>query len=109
MEYKKRIENEAKQKHLAKLNNKKKSNQVSGEKAADGLHDAYLEVGDRDVQEHLALGNKVTNNLNSIPMSTVDGSAMPVTSSTFGTHAKFKQGLYNGAVREDGLFLVIDG
>ena len=72
------------------------------------MHDAYLEAGDRDVQEHLALGNKVTNNLDSLPMSTTDGSVVPVTSSTSRTHAKFKQGLCNNAVPKDGLFLVID-
>ena len=49
---------------------------------------ASKEAGDRDVQEHLALGNKVINNLDSVPMSTADGSVVPVTSST---HAKFKQ------------------
>ena len=58
------------------------------------MHDAYLEVGDRDVQEHLALGNKVTNNLDSVPMNTADGSVVPVTS---GTHAKFKQRLSTSA------------
>ena len=62
---------------------------------------ASKEAGDRDVQEHSALGNKVTNNLGSVPMSTANGSAMPVAS---GTHAEFKQGPCNGAVLEDGLF-----
>ncbi|XWS48080.1 hypothetical protein CRYUN_Cryun13aG0041900 [Craigia yunnanensis] len=102
LEYQRRIENEAKQKHLAELN--KKTNQAYGEKAADGLHDAYLEAGDLDIQEHLALRNSVTNNLDSIRMTTANGSAVPVTSNTSGTHAKFKQGLSNCAVPEDGLF-----
>ncbi|XVF09167.1 hypothetical protein REPUB_Repub07fG0068300 [Reevesia pubescens] len=102
LEYQRRIENEAKQKHLAEQN--KKTNQTYAEKAADGLHDAYLEAGDLDIKEHLALRNRVTNNLDSIPISTANGLALPVTSNTSGTHAKFKQGLSNGAVLEDGLF-----
>ncbi|XP_022738696.1 uncharacterized protein LOC111291303 isoform X2 [Durio zibethinus] len=102
LEYQRRIENEAKQKHLAEQN--KKTYQAFAEKAADGLHDAYLEGSDLDIQEHLALSNRVTNNLDSIPMSTANGLAVPVTSKTSGTHTKFKQGLSNGAVPEDGLF-----
>ncbi|XVF12010.1 hypothetical protein REPUB_Repub08aG0077800 [Reevesia pubescens] len=101
LEYQRRIENEAKQKHLAEQN--KKTNQVYAEKTADGLHDAYLEAGDIVIQEHLALRNRVTNNLDST-MSTANGSSVPVTSNTSGTCAKFKQGPSNGAVPEDGLY-----
>ena len=53
LEYQRRIENEAKQKHLGELN--KKTNEAYGEKAADGLHDAYLEAGDRDIQVSILL------------------------------------------------------
>ncbi|XWS60629.1 hypothetical protein CRYUN_Cryun07bG0051700 [Craigia yunnanensis] len=101
LEYQRRIENEAKQKHLSEQN--KKTSQADAEKA-DGLHDVYLEAGDLDIQEHLALKNRVTNNLDSIPMSSANGSAVPVTSNTSDTHANFNQGLSNGAVPEDGLF-----
>ncbi|PPS08609.1 hypothetical protein GOBAR_AA12046 [Gossypium barbadense] len=95
LEYQRRIENEAKQKHLAKQN--KKTNQAYAKNAPDSLRDAYLEVGDLDIQEHLAPRNGVVNNWNSIPVSNANGSVVPV------THNKFKQGLSNGSVSEDGL------
>ncbi|XP_017973156.1 PREDICTED: uncharacterized protein LOC18604575 [Theobroma cacao] len=102
LEYQRRIENEAKQKHLAEQH--KKTNQVFEEIAANGLRDAYWEASDLDIQEHLAISNRVTDNLDSIPLSTANGSAVAVTSNTSGTYAKFKQGLSNGAVPEDALF-----
>ncbi|XVF50204.1 hypothetical protein PTKIN_Ptkin04bG0077300 [Pterospermum kingtungense] len=102
LEYQRRIENEAKQKHLAEQN--KKTNQAFTEKAADGLLDSCLGAGDLDIQEHLALRKRVTNNLDTIPMSSANGSAVPGTSDASGTRAKFKQGLSNGAIPEDGLF-----
>ncbi|TYI90186.1 hypothetical protein E1A91_D03G103500v1 [Gossypium mustelinum] len=95
LEYQRRIENVAKQKHLAEQN--KKTNQAYAKNARDGLHDAYLEVGDLDIKEHLARRNGVVNNWNSIPVSNANGSVVPV------THNKFKQGLSNGSVSEDGL------
>ncbi|KAK8703160.1 hypothetical protein V6N13_021488 [Hibiscus sabdariffa] len=97
LEYQRQIENEAKQKQLAEQN--KRTIQAYAENAANGLHDASLDAGNLDVQQHLA---QVTNNLDSIPMSTANGSAVPVTSNTSGTLAKFKQGLSSGAVPEDG-------
>ncbi|XVE57026.1 hypothetical protein DITRI_Ditri04bG0058500 [Diplodiscus trichospermus] len=100
LEYQRRIENEAKQKHLAEQN--RKTSQAYAEKPADGLHDGYLEAGGLDIQEHLALRSRVTNNLDSIPPAY--GSAVPLTSNTSASHAKFKQGLSNGVVPEDGLF-----
>ncbi|XP_022727644.1 uncharacterized protein LOC111283379 isoform X3 [Durio zibethinus] len=96
LEYQRQVENEAKLKHLAEQN--KKTNQAYAEKEADRLHDTYLETGDLDIQEHLALRNRVANNLGSIPMSSANGSAVSVASNTSGTHVKFKQ------VPEDGLF-----
>ncbi|XVE54864.1 hypothetical protein DITRI_Ditri03aG0116900 [Diplodiscus trichospermus] len=102
LEYQRRIENEAKQRHLAEQH--KKTNLAFAQKAADGLHDAYLEAGDLDIEEHLAIRNKVANNLDSGPMRTANGSAVPVTSNTSGAHVKVIQGLSGGAVPEDGLF-----
>lgn len=102
LEYQRRIENEAKQKHLAEQN--KKTNQAYTEKATDVLLDTCLEAGDLDIQENSALMNSVTNNLDTIPMSIANGSAVPVTSNASCTHAKLKQGLSNGAAPEDGLF-----
>lgn len=43
-------------------------------------------------QENSALMNSVTNNLDTIPMSIANGSAVPVTSNASCTHAKLKQG-----------------
>ncbi|GMJ13764.1 hypothetical protein like AT3G47890 [Hibiscus trionum] len=94
LEYQRRIENEAKQKQLAEQN--KKSIQAHANYATYSLHDAYLETGDLDIKEHLAPRNRVTNNWDSIPMSNVNGSAVPV------AHNKFKYGLSNGTTLEDG-------
>ncbi|XWS37423.1 hypothetical protein CRYUN_Cryun19dG0041800 [Craigia yunnanensis] len=102
LEHQRRIENEAKQKDLAEQH--KKINQAFAEKVANEFHDAYLESGDLDIQEHLAIRNKVVNSLDGIPMSVGNGSAVPVTSNTSATHVKFIQGLSSGAVLEDGLF-----
>ncbi|MBA0552115.1 hypothetical protein Golob_022954 [Gossypium lobatum] len=77
LEYQRRIENVAKQKHLAEQN--KKINQAYAKNARDGLHDAYLEVGDLDIKEHLAPRNGVVNNWNSITVSNANGSVVPVT------------------------------
>ncbi|XVF54239.1 hypothetical protein PTKIN_Ptkin05aG0164500 [Pterospermum kingtungense] len=100
LEYQRRIENEAKQKHLAEQ--QKKTNEAFAEKAADGLNDAYLEPSDLDIQDHLAIRNKVTDNLDSIPMSI--GNGAPVASNTSGTRVKFIEGLSDGAVPDDGHF-----
>ncbi|GMI78187.1 hypothetical protein like AT3G47890 [Hibiscus trionum] len=94
LEYQRRIENEAKQKQLAEQN--KKTNQAYAKNAAYTLHDVCLETGDLDIQEHLAPRNKVANNWDSVPMSNANGSAVLVTPN------KFKQGLSNGTVSEDG-------
>ncbi|KAK8686155.1 hypothetical protein V6N13_125182 [Hibiscus sabdariffa] len=94
LEYQRRIENEAKQKQLAEQN--KKTNQAYAKNAAYTLQDAYSETGDLDIQEHLAPRNRFANNWDSIPMSNANGSAVLV------THNKFKQGLANGKVSEDG-------
>ncbi|KAE8730721.1 hypothetical protein F3Y22_tig00002889pilonHSYRG00003 [Hibiscus syriacus] len=101
LEYQRQIENEAKQKHLAEQN--KRAIQAYEEKAPDGLHNAYLDAGNLDVQQYLAIRSIVTNNLDSVPMSTANGSAVPVTSNASGTLANFIQGLPNGAVPKDGL------
>ncbi|GMJ15122.1 hypothetical protein like AT3G47890 [Hibiscus trionum] len=95
LEYQRWIENEAKQKQLAEQN--KRTIQACAEREADALHEAYVDAGNLDVQQHLALRSGVTNNLDSIPMSTAIGSAVPVTSDTSETLAKFKQGLPSGA------------
>ncbi|GMJ04970.1 hypothetical protein like AT3G47890 [Hibiscus trionum] len=102
LEYQRQIENEAKLKHLAEQN--KRNIQAYVEKANNGLHDACLDAGNLDVQQHLAPRGVVTNNLDSIPTSTANGPAVTVTSNTSGTLAKLKQGLSNGAVPEDGFF-----
>ncbi|XP_039062565.1 uncharacterized protein LOC120207108 isoform X3 [Hibiscus syriacus] len=93
LEHQRQIENEAKQKHLAEQN--KRTIQAYEEKAPDGLHDAYLDAGNLDVQQHLAIRSVVTRNLDRVPMSTANGSAVPVTSNASGTLANFKQGLPN--------------
>ncbi|OMO57243.1 Peptidase C19, ubiquitin carboxyl-terminal hydrolase 2 [Corchorus olitorius] len=102
LEYQRRIENEAKQKHLAEQH--KKTYHAVSDKTTDGLHNAYLDASDLDIQEHLTIRNRVTNNLDSLPLRTANGSAVPVTSDSSGTYAQFNQGLSNGAVPEDGLF-----
>jgi hypothetical protein len=53
LEYQRRIENEAKQKHLAEQH--KKSTRTCTEKVAEGLNDFYLVPGvdDQDVHEQL--------------------------------------------------------
>ncbi|MBA0714440.1 hypothetical protein Golax_013413 [Gossypium laxum] len=93
LEYQRWIENGAKPKHLAEQNTR--TIQTHAEKAVDGLHDACLDDGNLDIQQHLALRSGVTNKLDSIPMSAANGSAVPVTSITSGT---------KGAVPDDGFF-----
>ncbi|XP_057988457.1 uncharacterized protein LOC110654340 isoform X2 [Hevea brasiliensis] len=74
LEYQRRIENEAKLKHLAEQQHKK-SNQTFPEKVA-GLPDNYLECGADDAHEPL---NGFPNDIEVMPM--VDSAAMPVKSS----------------------------
>ncbi|TYH42024.1 hypothetical protein ES332_D11G034800v1 [Gossypium tomentosum] len=93
LEYQRWIENGAKPKHLAERNTI--TIQTHAEKAVDGLHDACLDDGNLDIQQHSALRSEVTNKLDSIPMSAANGSAVPVTSITSGT---------KGAVPDDGFF-----
>ncbi|MBA0559512.1 hypothetical protein Golob_016472, partial [Gossypium lobatum] len=93
LEYQRWIENGAKPKHLAEQNTR--TIQTHAEKAVDGLHDACLDDGNLDIQQHLELRSGVTNKLDSIPMSAANGSAVPVTSITSGT---------KGAVPDDGFF-----
>ncbi|KAK8587419.1 hypothetical protein V6N13_086406 [Hibiscus sabdariffa] len=93
LEYQRQIENEARQKHLAEQN--KRTFQAYAEKAADGLHDACLDAGNLDVQQHLAPRSVVTNNLESIPTSVANGPTVTVTSNMSGTLANLKQGLPN--------------
>ncbi|KHG14770.1 Inactive ubiquitin carboxyl-terminal hydrolase 54 [Gossypium arboreum] len=93
LEYQRWIENGAKPKHLAEQNTR--TIQTHAEKAVDGLHDACLDAGNLDIQQHLAPRSGVANKLDSIPMSAANGSAVPVTSITSGTR---------GAVPDDGFF-----
>ncbi|KAF2316004.1 hypothetical protein GH714_040799 [Hevea brasiliensis] len=78
LEYQRRIENEAKLKHLAEQQHKK-SNQTFPEKVA-GLPDNYLECGADDAHEPL---NGFPNDIEVMPM--VDSAAMPVKSSVSST------------------------
>ncbi|KAG2679123.1 hypothetical protein I3843_11G036300 [Carya illinoinensis] len=114
LEYQRRIENEAKQKHLAEQH--KKYTRPYTE-VAEGLHDVYLESGadDQDVheqlipctQEHLALKDGVPNDLEDM---LPNGSPRPKISTVSGAkkisnvnHTTAKQVLANGGIAEDGL------
>ncbi|XP_059443773.1 uncharacterized protein LOC132175749 isoform X2 [Corylus avellana] len=114
LEYQRRIENEAKQKHLAEQH--KKSTRTCTEKVSEGLQDFYSVpcVDDQDVheqlntQDHLAQKDGLPSNLEDI---LPNGSPVPIRSSTVsGTkkissthHTTTKQVLANGGISEDGL------
>ncbi|KAK8538147.1 hypothetical protein V6N12_044284 [Hibiscus sabdariffa] len=65
------------------------------------LCDAYLDVGNLDVQQHLTTRSMATNNLDSIPITIVNVSVVPITSSTSGTLLIFKPGPSNDAISKD--------
>ncbi|KAJ9140403.1 hypothetical protein P3X46_031057 [Hevea brasiliensis] len=110
LEYQRRIENEAKMKHLAEQQYKK-SNQTLPEKVAGGLHDNNLEFDADDVHEpleHLTLKNGFPNDMEVMPM--VNGAAIPVKSLISGTqmingthNTEVNQGPSSGGTVDDSL------
>lgn len=119
LELQRRIENEAKQKHLAEQ--QKKLSGTCLEEMTDKLQDCQLKtVADGlDVQEHirlpmqeqLAKENGCPSNLEVVLSTTVNGSMMPTKSSADSAsqkinnlhQSKIKQDMPNGIVPENGL------
>ncbi|XP_004508792.1 uncharacterized protein [Cicer arietinum] len=120
LELQRRIENEAKQKHLAEQQ-KKLSVTCSLEEVTDKLQDCQFkpvaDVSDAHenaklpMQEQLAKDNGCPNNLDVLLVTTANGSMMPIKSSADSTsqkinhlhQSKVKQDLPNGNVPENGL------
>ncbi|XP_061373472.1 uncharacterized protein LOC133315821 [Gastrolobium bilobum] len=122
LEFQRRIENEAKQKHLAER--QKKSSGTYLEKAADNRQDAQLKVvADGPdlhehirppVQEELAKENVHPSNVDGVLITTTNGFMAPIKSSAdlaahkihYTHHSKAKQGdMANGVVTENGVQL----
>uniref|UniRef100_A0A5B7A9X7 USP domain-containing protein n=1 Tax=Davidia involucrata TaxID=16924 RepID=A0A5B7A9X7_DAVIN len=111
LEYQRRIENEAKQKHLVEQH--KKTSKTISEKMAVGLPDAYLEHNDDDQyvqeqlkhckQEPMTQKNGFPNILEGVPMNTSDRGTLSIGSAHNHYHTKVKQGLPNGGIPGDGV------
>ncbi|KDP31191.1 hypothetical protein JCGZ_11567 [Jatropha curcas] len=111
LEYQRRIENEAKLKHLAEQQYKK-SNRTFPENVACILHENYSEPGADDIHEpseQLTQKNGFANNVEVMPMAngaaeTVKYSALSSAQMISGAHnTQVNQGLSNGVISEDGL------
>ncbi|XP_021593186.1 uncharacterized protein LOC110600623 isoform X2 [Manihot esculenta] len=110
LEYQRRIENEAKMKHLAEQQYKK-SNRTFPEKVAGGQHDSNLECDSDAVHEpleHLTYKNGFPNDIEVMPM--VSGAAVPVkpwisnAQMTSGTHnTKANQGPSSEGTSDDSI------
>ncbi|KAK2999834.1 hypothetical protein RJ639_022663 [Escallonia herrerae] len=94
LEYQRRIENEAKQKHLAEQH-RKTAGAIPGKQAAIGLHDAYLNHSDDDQeqlkscrQEPLTQKNGFLNILEGVPEKTEDGALSRMCKYPFTNQAK---------------------
>ncbi|XP_024045653.1 uncharacterized protein LOC18048599 isoform X2 [Citrus clementina] len=121
--YQRRIENEAKLKHLAEQS--KKSALIFGENVAEGICDTYLGHGSNDLDMHksmrlsspvqLVSKDEFPHNFEGTPVNTANGAAAPIRSSPTSSfqnintahHLSIKQGLPNGETPEDG-FLPTD-
>ncbi|KAM7272212.1 hypothetical protein ACFE04_026875 [Oxalis oulophora] len=106
LEYQRRIEEEAKQKHLASQHNKS-SHSFSG-KVVAGLHDSFLEpIGNDRAPGHLKPSGQVQSN--GIVNHIKDRVAEPVTSGGLKSssihHTDIKSGLSNGGTSDGGPFL----
>uniref|UniRef100_A0A5B7ACF7 USP domain-containing protein n=1 Tax=Davidia involucrata TaxID=16924 RepID=A0A5B7ACF7_DAVIN len=111
LEYQRRIENEAKQKHLAEQH--KKIARTIPEKITIGRPDAYLKHSDDDQdvhdqlehckQEPLTQKNGFPNVLVGVPLKTADRGTQVIGSTHIHYHTKVNQGLPNGAIPEDGV------
>ncbi|KAJ4836507.1 hypothetical protein Tsubulata_036210 [Turnera subulata] len=113
LEYQRRIENEAKLKHLAEQQ-QKKSYQTFPDKLTGGVPDVFLESGGDEVHEvleQLVQQNPLADNLDAQPLTTANLAAGPTKSPELsnshmigGTHIpKDNQGLPTGRAVEDGL------
>ncbi|XP_044484956.1 uncharacterized protein LOC123210576 isoform X3 [Mangifera indica] len=118
LEYQRRMENEAKLKHLAEQN--KRSAQTFPEKLMEGVCDVYFNHGadDRDLHEpikpltpvQLMSKNVFSSNSEGVPMSSTNGVAGPTKYSSHSSfqnnntshNPNFKQGIPNGGTPEDG-------
>ncbi|KAK0588126.1 hypothetical protein LWI29_034754 [Acer saccharum] len=115
LEYQRRIENEAKLKHLAEQH--RRSIQTFSEKVADGAHNDNLDNGANDLYIHesskpstpLPLMNEFPSNLEGMPVNGANSAAVIQSSPTSGFqstnpthHANIKQGISNGGIMEDG-------
>ncbi|KAK4844441.1 hypothetical protein QYF36_020286 [Acer negundo] len=115
LEYQRRIENEAKLKHLAEQH--RRSIQTFSEKVADGAHNDNLDNGANDLYVHesskpstpLPLINELPSNLEGMPVNGANSAAVIQSSPTPGFqstntthHANIKQGISNGGIMEDG-------
>ncbi|KAL5814025.1 hypothetical protein ACOSQ4_024666 [Xanthoceras sorbifolium] len=115
LEYQRRIENEAKLKHLAEQH--RRSVQTFSEKVAEGAHNDYLDHSANDLYVHesskpstqLLLMNEFPSNLEGMPVNGANTAAVIQSSPTSGFqstntthHANIKQGISNGGIMEDG-------
>ncbi|XP_061358841.1 uncharacterized protein LOC133303025 isoform X2 [Gastrolobium bilobum] len=111
LEFQRRIENEAKQKHLAEQ--QKKSSGTYLEEMPDKLHDYQLKaIADcLDAHKHLAKENGCPSNLDGVLVTTANGSMVPTKSLADSAtqkinylhQSKVKQDLPNGVGLENGL------